>query len=209
MTHRILDHLDEDLVTHLQNLLYPLVAPAVVGLDIAGIQHAVLGLPEVDEGSLHTGQNVADLPQVDVPGEALLVAPGDIVLHEHCAFQNDDLSLVGRPPDQHLFPLGRWWSDDLRLLTRRPAARLAAPGTVLALALLGLRGLIYFENTPNLNGAAGYPLCLALLDRGVANPPAHHLSATLAKQCHEKSPSNPWRGVLDPDVDHPGSEERK
>ena len=194
MAHRILDHLHQDLVAHLQNLFYPLIAPTVFGLDIAGIQHAVLGLPEVDECSLHAGQHIADLPQVDVPGEDLLVAPCDIMLHQHRPLQNDDLSLVRCPPDQHLLPLGRGWSDYLRLLTRRATARLASPGTVLVLAVLCLGGLLYLKDSPDLNFAAGYPPCLALLDCGVANPPAHHVGATPAKQSHEKSPSKPRAG---------------
>jgi hypothetical protein len=44
-----------------------------VDLDVAGVENAVLGLPEVDEGRLHAGQNVAHFPQVDVPGQRLAV----------------------------------------------------------------------------------------------------------------------------------------
>ena len=69
-THRILRHLDQDVIALLEDVLDPAVGPTValpIGGDVRCIENAVLGGAEVEECRLHTGEDVANLGQVDVP----------------------------------------------------------------------------------------------------------------------------------------------
>jgi hypothetical protein len=113
VAHRVLDHLDEHGVArfegHLDAGLLPAELLAVV-VDVAGVQHPVLALTEVDERRLHAGEHVADLAQVDVADEGLLVGTGHVVLDEDRTLHDDDLGLVGVDPHQHLLArrVGGW-----------------------------------------------------------------------------------------------------
>ena len=101
----------------------------VVVVDVAGVQHAVLALAEVDERSLHAGQDVADLADVDVADQRLLVRSGHVVLDQHRPFEHHDLGLVRARTHQHLLAGGVGRRDDLEVWAgRTPASRAAGIG---------------------------------------------------------------------------------
>ena len=87
---RVLDHLDDDLLARLDQLVDPFAAAAAAlrGLlavgqdDLVDVQEAVALEADIDEGGLHAGQDVVDLALVDVaddraPAAALDVELGD------------------------------------------------------------------------------------------------------------------------------------
>ncbi len=85
---RILDDLDEDLLSRLDQLVDATAAAATalrgrfaVGEDdLVDVQEAVSLETDVDEGGLHAGKDVVDLPLVDVADDRTPAAPLDVKL---------------------------------------------------------------------------------------------------------------------------------
>ena len=65
----------------------------VVG-DVAAVQHAVLGRPDVDERGFHAGQHVLNAPEIDVAVDRrrLVGRRRDVVLDELAAFEDADVA---------------------------------------------------------------------------------------------------------------------
>ena len=115
--HRVLDRLDEDLLSALDQLLDLAALAAALELgddDLVDVEEAVLLQPHLDEGGLHPGQDVVDDALVDVAGDRVAVGALEI-----------DLGDPARP---------RARRPGARRCRPRPAARAwrpeAAPGAV-------------------------------------------------------------------------------
>ena len=174
--HRILGDLHQYLITLLENLLDRLLVSTVAtafGSNIRCVENAVLVGSEVEEGSLHSGQDISGDTQVDIAGQGVRVPACHEVLNEDRPFENDDLSLLSADSDQHLLPCRLGRKDDLIVngATRPRSGGGIAAGGLLAprgpvpvflgfLLLLGKR-----SDTPDFDLSAPYPESLSLLDR--------------------------------------------
>src|SRR5262249_13657193 len=85
---RVLDYLDDDLLAGLDQLIDP-APPAAAALghglaaredDLVDVQEPVSLQADVDEGRLHSGKDVVDLPLVDVSDDRPAAAALDIEL---------------------------------------------------------------------------------------------------------------------------------
>ena len=74
-----------------------------VVVDVAPVEHRVLGRADVDEGRLHARQHVLDLAQVDVAVDlaGVVGGPGHVVLDERPALEHGDLGGLGPHVDGH------------------------------------------------------------------------------------------------------------
>ena len=97
-------------------------------LDVGGVDDTVLRRPEVDEGRLHAGEDVADLTEVDVADDRREVRRRDVMLDEDRAVKDDDLGLVGSHPDEHLLLARLDRQDDLVLDGPGSAGARTSPG---------------------------------------------------------------------------------
>jgi hypothetical protein len=139
--HRVLGDLHDHRLTRLERGLDALglaLQPASVEVDLAGVEHRVAPLADVDEGGLHRGQHVLHLAQVHVADVRLVRRPVDVMLHEDAVLEDRDLGAIAALPHDHRpvdgFPPGQ----ELRLGDHRRAA----PAGLTALApalLLGLQ----------------------------------------------------------------------
>ena len=108
----------------LEDLLDPGLALAAlldvlgVVLDVAAVEHRVLGGADVDERRLHARQHVLDLAQVDVAVDLgdVVGRAGHVVLDEVAALEHGDLGGLGPHADRH------------EVAADRPALALAARG---------------------------------------------------------------------------------
>src|SRR5699024_4278198 len=95
---RVLRHLDEDGVTGGERVLdlARLAVADTLGLpvDLAGVEHGVAALADVDEGGLHARQDVLDPAEVDVADHRRRRLAGDVVLDEHPVLEDPDLGAV-------------------------------------------------------------------------------------------------------------------
>ena len=107
----------------------PSTVLAVV-LDVAPVQHGVLGRADVDERGLHAGQHVLDPGRVDVAVDLadVVLRPGHVVLDERPAFEHGDLRGLGPHVDEH------------EVAPDRPALALAAPTALQDLVVERRRG---------------------------------------------------------------------
>ena len=90
--HRILDHLHQHLLSRLQEILNPALAP-FLGVEprehhVVLVQKTVLGKADVDERGLHPRQHVVHLAEIDVADQRALAAALDqrfdgVALLEH------------------------------------------------------------------------------------------------------------------------------
>ena len=98
-----------------------------VVLDVAAVEHRVLGGPDVDEGRLHAREHVLDPPDVDVAVDLghVVRGPADVVLDEVAALEHGDLDQLRADVDAH------------QVATDRAAVALTAPA---ALQHVGVEG---------------------------------------------------------------------
>ena len=139
---RVLDHLDEDLLAGLDQLV-DAAAGAAAALrrllavredDLVDVEEAVALEADVDEGGLHAGKDVVDLPLVDVaddraPAAALDVELGDVALCRLSVFDSRTATRVSPRSaetkivfficDSAQFGLGTHAGALLRGITRR------------------------------------------------------------------------------------------
>src|SRR5690606_6949531 len=180
-SHRVLHHLDQDLVALLQALLDTGRAVAVllpvVG-DVGGVEHAVLLGTEVEERRLHPGEDISDLGEVDVADHRSAVGAGDVVPDENRPLEEDDPGLAVGRPHEHLASADIGGDDDLVLdgtTAVRASSGSARFGATLSrlLALLvlvpraGLGGRSFLSRLlypANLDGLASDAEDLPLLD---------------------------------------------
>src|SRR6266545_1780850 len=102
---RVLGDLDQDRLPRLERLLDAgslAVEVLLVVVDLAGVQHRVAALADVDEGGLHAGQDVLDPAEVDVADHRAAGLAGDVVLDQGAALDDADLGPLGALGDQHL-----------------------------------------------------------------------------------------------------------
>ena len=159
-----------------------------IRLDVAGVEHPVLGLAEVHEGRLHARQHVAHLAQVDVPGQRPAVGAGHVVLHEQGPFEHHDLGLMRGAPDEHLLALGLR-DRDHRLQVAGGAAVRPLPARrprPLGRGAFGLRlrRRRYLADAADLDGAAPDAAHRLLFDGLVAHSLADDLGAIPAQETH-------------------------
>ena len=101
---RVLGDLDQHGLAGLEHLLD--LARAVAGaegvpVDLAGVEHGVAALADVDERRLHGGQDVLHPAEVDVADQRGLRLAGDVVLDEDLVLEHRDLGEVLALPDHH------------------------------------------------------------------------------------------------------------
>ena len=141
MADRVLGDLHDNGLAGLERRLDPLglaLEPADVEVHLAGVEHGVAALADVDEGSFHRRQHVLDLAQVDVADVGLLAGPVHVVLDQHAVFHHGDLGAVLALADHH-GPLDRLAAgEELRLGDDRRAAPTGLPALAAPL-LLGLQ----------------------------------------------------------------------
>ncbi len=104
MADRILGDLHQNRLAGLQRGLDPLglaFQPAGVEVDLAGVEHGVAALANVDERGLHRRQHVLDLAQVHVADVRLVAGLVHIVLDQHVVLKHRDLSAVASLADHH------------------------------------------------------------------------------------------------------------
>ncbi len=133
--HRILDRLDEHLLTAGDQLLDALPVALALQLghdDLVDVEESVALEPDVDERRLHAREDVVDHALVDVAGDRLALRPAEVDLCRLAVLQDGDRLLAHVDRDEDL--LGDVGELDLR---RR---RARSPGRLLALALALLRG---------------------------------------------------------------------
>src|SRR5690606_33855383 len=176
--HRVLYDLDEDLVAFLESLLdtgWPLRVLLLVVGDVGGVEDTVLLGAEVEERCLHPGKDVAHLGEVDVADHRGAVRPGDVVLDEEGAFEDDDLGLPAGLADERLAPADVGRDDELVIdgatavgpspgRGRFGPALLRLFGLLLPLRLGGGRLLGRFLSSANLDGLPTDAEDLPLLD---------------------------------------------
>ena len=103
-------------------------------VDLAGVQHGVAALADVDERRLHGGQHVLHPAEVDVADQRGLRLAGDVVLDEDLVLEDGDLGEVVALADHHDPVDGLAAGEELGLADDRGAA--AAGLAALAAALL-------------------------------------------------------------------------
>ena len=115
----------------------PLLVAERVPVDLAGVQHGVAALADVDERGLHAGQHVLHPAEVDVADQRGLRLAGDVVLDEDVVLEHRDLGEVAALADDH-HALDRLAAGQELGLgdDRRPAA--AGLAALAAALLLGL-----------------------------------------------------------------------
>src|SRR5690606_20020668 len=142
---RVLGDLDQDGLTRAQGVLDALglvVQPGGVPVDLAGVEHRVAALADVDERGLHAGQDVLDPAQVDVAHHGALGLAGHVVLDEDPVLEDPDLgALLGAAHHHdplHALAAGQelGLGDD-----RAPPSGLAALAASLPLGLQSRRAL--------------------------------------------------------------------
>src|SRR5690606_22478992 len=107
-----------------------------VPVDLAGVEHGVAALADVDERRLHAGQDVLDPADVDVAHHRALGRAGDVVLHRHAVREVGDLGPVPEPAHDHDAVDALAAGEELGLGDDRAAATgLAALTAPLALGL--------------------------------------------------------------------------
>src|SRR5712691_3519202 len=137
---RVLGDLHDHRLARLERRLDPLrlaLEPADVEVHLAGVEHRIAALADVDEGGLHRRQHVLDLAQVDVADVGLVAGPVHVVLDQHAVLEHRDLGAVLALADHH-GPLDRLTAgEELRLGDDRRAAATGLPALAAPL-LLGL-----------------------------------------------------------------------
>jgi hypothetical protein len=95
---RVLGDLDQDGLAEesTDSILrgWPVLVAERGPVDLAGVQHGVAALADVDEGGLHRGQHVLHPAEVDVADQRGLRLAGDVVLDEHLVLEHADLGEV-------------------------------------------------------------------------------------------------------------------
>jgi hypothetical protein len=96
--HRILGDLHEHLLAGLERVLdalrLALLEVQLVVEHLAGVEHAVAALPDVEERRFHPRQHVLDPRHVDVADEGHVLLAGDVVLDDGAVLQHRDLGAV-------------------------------------------------------------------------------------------------------------------
>src|SRR3954471_16973493 len=138
---RVLGDLHQDRLARLQRRLDAArlaLQPGQVPVDLAGVQHRVAALADVDERRLHGGQDVLHLAEVDVADVGLVAGAVDVVLDQHVVLEDADLGPLALRADHHHAIDGLAPGQELGLGNdRRPAAALLA--SLAAALLLGLQ----------------------------------------------------------------------
>ena len=106
-----------------------------VPVDLAGVQHAVAALADVDERGLHAGQHVLDPAEVDVADVGRGAGARDVVLDEDVVLEDCDLGPVALLADRHHAVDGLAPGQELRLGQDRRAATAGVTAVASALAL--------------------------------------------------------------------------
>ena len=117
--------------------------PGGVPVDLAGVQHGVAALADVDERRLHARQHVLHPAEVDVADVGRGAGAGDVVLDEHAVLEHGDLGAVAALAHDH-DPVDRLAAGQELGLgedRRAAAAGLAAVAAALALGLQPGRAL--------------------------------------------------------------------
>ena len=94
---RVLGHLDQDGLAGFQRRFNPLgvaLEPAGVEVHLAGVEHGVAALADVDERRLHGRQHVLHLAEVDVADVGLVARAIHVVLDQDAVLQHGDLGTV-------------------------------------------------------------------------------------------------------------------
>ncbi|TWG94861.1 hypothetical protein L615_005200000210 [Nocardioides sp. J9] len=138
---RVLGDLDQHGLARLQDRL-DLAGLAVLvaqrgPVDLAGVQHGVPALADVDERGLHRGQHVLHPAEVDVADQRGLRLAGDVVLDEHLVLEHGDLGEVLALADRH-DPLDRLAAGQELGLAHDRRAAAAGLAALAAALLLGL-----------------------------------------------------------------------
>ena len=130
---RVLGDLHEDRLAGLERLLdrggRALEAARVV-VDLAGVEHGVAALADVDERRLHARQHVLHLAEVDVAGVRRRAGLGDVVLDQDVVLEHGDLGAVAGLAHDHDPVDGLAAGEELGL----GEDRRAAPALLAALA---------------------------------------------------------------------------
>ena len=138
---RVLGDLHQDRLAGGQHRLDLARLPVLVAdgrpVDLAGVEHRVAALADVDERRLHRGQHVLHAAEVDVADQRGLRLAGDVVLDEHLVLEHADLGQVVLLADDHDPVDGLAAGEELGLADDRgpAAAGLAALATTLLLGL--------------------------------------------------------------------------
>ena len=104
MPHRVLGDLHQNGVARLQGRLDPArlaIEPGGVPVDLAGVEHGVAALADVDEGGLHAGQHVLHPAEIDVADHRGVGLVGHVVLNENAVLKDRDLSAPGALAHDH------------------------------------------------------------------------------------------------------------
>src|SRR5207247_2112137 len=120
--HRVLHGLDEDRLAATDQVLDLLAVPLALELghdDLVHVEEAVLLQADLDERGLHSGQDVVDGAEVDVPGDRPSIRPLEVDLGDAVVLEDGDALLADVDRDEELA---------LRRRKRRPARRDAAAG---------------------------------------------------------------------------------
>ena len=185
--HRVLDRLDEHLLSAAQQVLDLAAVRAALELgddDLVDVEEAVLLEADLDERGLHPRQDVVDDAEVDVARDRAALRPLEVGLGDPGVLEHRDALLADVEGDQELA---------LRRRERRAARRrLAARGALLALGGLSL-GLV-----SGLRLRLGLGLGLFGLRLGCARARARARARPLAAAAAATSASATltcWRGL--------------
>src|SRR5699024_9412050 len=105
-------------------------------VDLAGVEHGIASLADVDEGGLHARQDVLHAAEVDIADHRRGRLPGDVVLNEDLVLEDPDLGAVVLLAHDHHALDALAAGEELRLGDDRAAStRLTALAAALLLRL--------------------------------------------------------------------------
>src|SRR5262249_44328918 len=108
--HRVLDGLDEDVLTAAEQVLDLAAARLALELGrdhLVDVEEAVLLEADLDEGGLHAGQDVVDGALVDVPCDRTALGPLEVGLGDLAVLEHGDALLAHVDGDEQLALRGR------------------------------------------------------------------------------------------------------
>ena len=139
VTDRIFCDLDQDRVARFQSRFDAArlsFKTNRIPIHLTGIKDSIASLADINEGSLHRGQNILNAPHIDIADCRLLSTARNIVLDQKIIFDNCDLIQTVLAANHHLTVHRLASSQEFRLGDAVVTTSLAAP--FLAALFLGL-----------------------------------------------------------------------